>query len=129
MQDKMPSPEEIRQMYEEEEAATPEEAAATAKEVAEDPEQALNMLHVIMSMSGKDPVFMQLLEALLQSVVLDLLHQRMQQSPEFALVMGKRMIKLLDIMAPGFLQGYAKQPRREPPRAQRRQARRQKQKQ
>ena len=90
----------IRKLYDREDPATPEEVAQTASEVERDPAAARNLFQVILAMSGEDAVFQTLLQHILNSVVIDLVANRMQGDDEFALVIGRRILKMMAAMAP-----------------------------
>lgn len=101
-------PEDIRKTYKRESAASREEAASTAREVETDPEAARNLFQVVLAMSSTDREFSNLLHAIIESVVVDWIHNNMARDDEFALVIGRRITTLMDAMKPGWRPGLGR---------------------
>jgi hypothetical protein len=83
--------EDIRKLYRDESPATADEAARTMQEVTTDPEAARAMWDVVLSLAPTDPAFAQLFRALLDSVLIDHISERMQRDDEYALVISRRI--------------------------------------
>lgn len=98
-------PEDIRKLYRRESAATADEAGQTAQEAATDPEAARNLFQVVLAMQSEDPQFKALLQAVIESVVIDWIANNMQKNDEFALVIGRRILTLMDAMKPAWRAG------------------------
>lgn len=97
-------PDDTRKLYRAESAATSREAAQTAREVATNPEAARQLWGVVCAMAPTDAEFALLLQAVIQSVMIDSIHNNMQRSDEYALVIGRRITTLMEAMKPGSLQ-------------------------
>jgi hypothetical protein len=95
----------IRKLYQRESAASADEAARTAQDVGTDPEAARKLFTVVLAMAPTDRAFEGLLRALIDSVVIDWITNTMTKDDEFALVIGQRMLKLMDAMKPAWRAG------------------------
>jgi hypothetical protein len=94
-------PEDIRTMYRAEREATADEMAATARAVATDPEMARSLWEVVLAMAPTDPEFSTLLQAVISSAVVDSISNGMQRDDNYALVIGRRIMRLMEAMKPG----------------------------
>lgn len=93
-------PEDIRQLYHDEEAATEEEAAQTREEVTTDPEQARNFLKTIYALSTEDPEFALLLRLFLEGMLMRQIEERAAQDDAYALDCAKLITGLMGGLKP-----------------------------
>lgn len=93
------TPEDIRRLYRDENAATDEEAKATSEEARTDPDQARRLLVTLYSLAGEDQVFDQLLQLVLKVGTMQLLVQAAEGDDTFALRMADLILDGMQQMA------------------------------
>jgi len=93
------TPEELRKLYAEESAASPDEARATADEARTDPDQARLLLVTLYALAGDDRAFDQLLQLVLKVGIMQLLILESEQSDRFALHMAELILDGMEQMA------------------------------
>lgn len=91
-------PEDIRQLYRDEDAATDEEAAQTRQDVTTDPEQARRYLASVYALSTEDRDFALLLKLFLEGMLMRLIQERAEQDDAYALDCAKLITSLMDTM-------------------------------
>lgn len=93
------TPEDLRKLYRDEDAATDDEARETAKEAREDPDQARRLLVTLYALAGEDHTFDQLLHLVLKVGTMQLLVQVSEADDQFALRMAELILDGMEQMA------------------------------
>jgi len=106
------TPEDIRKIYRDEDAATDDEARKTEQEARTDPDQARRLLLTLYALAGEDRTFDHLLQLVLKVGTMQLLVQASEESDTFALRMAELILDGMRQMA-----GQAKTPRGKPKKA------------
>jgi len=88
--------EDVRKLYRDEAPASADEAARTAKEATTDPNAARALFDVVFALAPQDPMFEALFRALLDSVLIDHISERMQRDDEYALVISRRITMFME---------------------------------
>lgn len=92
------TPEDLRRMYRDEDAATDDEARTTEQEARTDPEQARRLLVLLYALAGEEREFDQLLQLVLKVGTMQLLVQAAQDDT-FALHMAELILDGMQQMA------------------------------
>lgn len=103
------NPEDIRKLYRDEDAASPDEARETADEARTDPDQARRLLVSLYALAGEDREFDQLLSLVLKVGTMQLLVRASEADDRFALQMAELILDGMETMKPG--SGVGKTPR------------------
>lgn len=93
------TPEDVRKLYRDEDAATDDEARDTAQEARTDPAQARRLLLTLYALAGEDRAFTQLLQLVLQAGTMQLLVQAAEADDTFALRMAELILDGMEQMA------------------------------
>lgn len=94
-------PEDIRKLYHQETEATPEEAAAAAKEAREDPDQARRLLLSMYALAGEDADFDRLLQLVIKVGSMQLIADAAHKNDQFALRMAELITDAMEQLKPG----------------------------
>jgi hypothetical protein len=94
-------PEDIRKLYQAEDAADAAEARATQQEARTNPDTARALLLTLYSLAGEDRDFDRLLQLVLKVGTMQLLVQEAEQSDRFALQLAEVILDGMETMKPG----------------------------
>lgn len=95
----MLTPEQIRRLYRDEDAATSDEARETAESVKNDPDQARRMLLVLYVLAGEDAQFNELLSLVVRVGSMQLIAMAAHEDDDFAKRMGELIIEGMERIA------------------------------
>lgn len=96
----MMKPEDIRRLYNQEDAATEEEAQQTKQDMRSDPGTARAALLTLYSLAGEDPAFAHLLGMILRPAMMQILVREVEKDDAFALKIGDLIATVMEQTQP-----------------------------
>lgn len=94
------TPEDLRRMYRNEDAATDQDARETAQEARTDPDQARRLLLTLYALGGEDRAFAELLNLIVKVASMQLIALKAHEDDDFALKMAELILDGMQQMAP-----------------------------